>query len=70
MVLLASAPHGSHTFWVVMTLVDGAAVVVCGVLAYFARRTGREERAKRYTYGVWGFFAWASLCLARAAMTS
>ncbi len=68
--LLGTAGHASHTFWVVMTIVDGVLVIVAAVLAYRARLTGREDRRRRYTTAIWGFFALGSLCLARVALSA
>jgi len=63
--VLSAAHHGSYTFWVTMTAVDIAAVIVFGLLAYRARSAGRGDRTRRYTRAMWGFFAYAGLCFAR-----
>ncbi len=65
---LASAHHGSYTFWVVMTAIGVAEMILVGVLAYRARLAGRTDRYQRYLRGFWGFSAWTSLCLARVIL--
>jgi hypothetical protein len=51
-----------------MTAIGVVEVAACAVLAVRARRSGRDDRRRRYLQGVYGFLAWTGLCLARVLL--
>jgi hypothetical protein len=51
-----------------MTAIGVVEVATCAVLAVRSRRSGREDRRRRYVRGVYAFLAWTGLCFARVLL--
>jgi hypothetical protein len=51
-----------------MTAIGVVEVAACAVLAVRARRSGREDRRRRYLQGMYAFIAWTGLCFARVLL--
>jgi len=54
-------------FWLVLGSLALAIAVFYAVLWYATRQRISSNRASRYRIAVFGLFAWAALCFARAA---
>jgi NhaP-type Na+/H+ or K+/H+ antiporter len=63
----AANKPGPPAFWLILGGISAAIAVTYAVIWLRSRNDGNTYRNRRYQIAMWGLFAWAVFCFARAA---